>query len=777
VIRDFVRCLPLTLILAGCSPDAAAPATSAADSGTDYCAADADARAPVASWKPPGLAALVDPLIGTDGPGNVVPGALVPHGMVKLSPDTDVPAGDIQGYEYGNTKLQGFSHTHLEGPGGSNYGYSELLLLPQTGPLEIDPTKSPTAFSHASEIVTPAYYAVTLDDAHVRVELAATAHGGLHRYTFDRCGGSRVLVDIGHTRGKSVDGEIDVIGDDTLEGFGAYTVHPLLATALIGDAPQTGLAKVYFSIRTSRPFTSFGTWSGGTPAPGAPQATGAASGAWVEFGERSGRVVEARVGVSFISVEQARKNREAELDGKTLEDVRDAAVAEWNQHLGRIEVEGGTADERTMFYTALFHALMQPADYTEDGKAFVGGGGAVVDTGAHHYYADDWCAWDTARGTQPLVTLLDPEVKADMMQSYVTWYEHAGWMGKCSWHALGDSRVMTANMLFCSIADATTKKLDDFDVKTAYAAMKKGSMQDSANPAEQGLCGFLDQGTPPDYVKLGYVSTECDAMQGASMTLEYAYNDFCTARVAEGLGNAADAAFFDARSKSWKNVWNPAHGFFQPRHRDGSWVEPFDMTSQNKGFTESDPWQYLFTVPHDLCGLVTTFGGAKAFEGRLDAMFDGGHFDPSNEPDFHVPYLYGVVGAPAKAVTRLRGVVKSSFSAKPGGLAGNDDAGATSAWLAFALMGFYPVTPGEGSYWLASPHFDRVTLHVDPAKKVDFVIDAKGAGSAQYVQAATLGGKALAEARFTYADVMAGKTLTLTMGAAPSSWATAPVCP
>lgn len=775
MLRGVARCLPLAWLLAGCSPDAALPAAD--DQGPDYCAADADAGAPVSSWKPTGKAALVDPLIGTDGSGNTIPGPLVPHGMVKLSPDSDVGAGDIKGYEYGSTKLQGFSHTHLEGPGGSNYGYSELLLLPQTGPLELNPAKSPTAFSHATEIVAPGYYAVTLDDAHVRVELAATAHAGLHRYTFDQCGGHRVLVDVGHTRGASVDGEVDVVGDDTIEGFGSYSVHPLLALVLAGTAPHTGLSKLYFSIRYSRRFASFGTWSGGAAAPGVRQATGKSSGAWAEFGERSGRVVEARVGVSFISVDQARKNRVAELDDRTLEEVRDAAVADWNKHLSRIEVEGGTGDEQKMLYTALYHALMQPADYTEDGRAFVGGGGVVVDTGGHDYYSDDWCAWDTARGTQPLVTLLDPAVKADMMQSYVTWYENAGWMGKCSWHALGDSRVMTANMLFCSIADAVTKKLDGFDVKTAYEGMKKGSLEDSANPAEQALCGYLDQGTPPDYVKLGYVSNECDGTQGASMTLEYAYDDFCTARVAEALGNAADAAFFDARSKNWKKLWNPAYGFFQPRHQDGSWVEPFDMTSQNKGFTESDPWQYLFAVPHDLCGMVTTMGGAKAFEARLDAMFDGGHFDPSNEPDFHVPYLYGVVGAPAKAVTRLRDVVKASFSAKPGGLAGNDDAGATSAWLAFALMGFYPVTPGEGSYWLASPHFDRVTIHVDPAKKIDFVIDAKGAGATPYVQSATLGGKPLAEARFAYADVVAGKTLTLTMGAAPSSWATTPACP
>jgi predicted alpha-1,2-mannosidase len=375
------------------------------------------------------------------------------------------------------------------------------------------------------------------------------------------------------------------------------------------------------------------------------------------------------------------------------------------------------------------------------------------------------------------VTLLDPEVAGDMMQSYVTWYEQAGWASKCSWHALGDSRVMTGNFHFCAMADAWTKGLRGFDGEGAYAAMHKGSM-DGEGPFTTSRCGAMALGTPPEYIELGYVPAECDKYQSASMTLEHAYNDWCVARMADALGKVDDAAYFEARSQSWKNLWNPAHGFFQARMRNSDFVEPFDPAAHDAGFTEANAWKYLWTVPHDVCGLVQTLGGAGAFEAKLDAFFDAGQFDPSNEPDFHAPYLYGAVGAHAKAVERLRAIVASAYAPTPSGLPGNDDAGATSAWLVFALVGFYPVTPGDGTYWLGSPHFDRVVIHVDPAKGIDFVIEAKGAGSgAMYVQSATLNGAPLDVPRLSHADIVKGGKLELVMGDAPSTWATTPVCP
>ena len=376
-----------------------------------------------------------------------------------------------------------------------------------------------------------------------------------------------------------------------------------------------------------------------------------------------------------------------------------------------------------------------------------------------------------------MLTLLDPEVVPDMVQSYVTWYEQAGWMSKCSWHAAGDSRAMTGNFPFCTIADAWVKGLRGFDAEKAYEAMYKGSMQDSPNPLESSLCGYFGQGTPPDYVSLGWVPSECDQQQAASMTLEHAYADWCVAKVAEGLGKTQDAAFFTKRSANWKNVWNPAHGFPQLRKRNGEWVEPFDPASVD-GFTEADAWKYMWTVPQDLCGLVEAVGGAKEFESRLDELFAGGHFDPSNEPDFHAPYLYDLVGAHAKTQDRVRQIVKDSFSTQPGGLPGNDDAGATSAWLAFALIGMYPVTPGSGVYWIGSPHFSKVTVHVDVAKGTDFVMEAQGLSADNlYIQSGTLDGVPMTTPQVRQEEIQRGAKLVLVMGKDPVAWTVSGGCP
>ena len=651
--------------------------------------------------------------------------------------------------------------------------------LPQIGELEVHSNKAAAHFAHTSEIARPGYYQVTLDESDIVVELTATAHAGFHRYTFPSCNGNRVLIDAGHTRGNSLDGEVVVVDAHTVEGYGVSQVYPLIAFGLGNTAPNTGVSKAYFSVRFERRFESFGTWSDEGAVDGQRQVSGPRVGAYLEFDHRAGRSVEAQVGISFIDVAHARQNRELEIGEDSFEEVRDAAVKQWNEHLDRIEVEGGTSEQQRLLSTALYHALMQPADYTEAGGAFVGGtaDGTVLSPGGHHFYADDWCAWDTGRTTYPLLTLLDPEVVPDMVQSYVTWYEQAGWISKCTWHARGDSRVMTGNFPFCSIADAYAKGLRGFDVDKAFEAMLKGSLQDEPNPLEGSLCGYFNRGTPPDYVKLGYVPKECDPLQAASMTLEYAYNDWCVAQVAQGLGHAGDASMLLQRSSNWKNIWNPAHGFPQLKTRDGQFVEPFDPTSSD-GFTEADAWKYLWSVPQDLCGLVSAVGGAAAFSAKLDELFNAGHFDIGNEPDFHAPYLYDFVGAPAKTAERVRALVKTSFSLGPDGLPGNDDAGATSAWLAFALIGLYPVTPGSGSYLLGSPHFDRVTLHVDRAKGIDFVIEAQDAAAEHpYIQSATLDGAALAVPRVEHADIVKGGKLVLLMGSTPSNWATKPICP
>lgn len=725
------------------------------------------------------LAAEVNPMIGTRGPGNVVPGALVPHGLVKLSPDTNAPANSIDAYEYDDDRIQGFSHTHLEGPGGSLNGYSQLLLLPTTGPLKVLEADYASRYSHATEQASPGSYAVTLDDYGVRAELTASAHAGFHRYTFPASADSRVLLDLGHSRGGSLGGEVQLVDDHTVQGYGQYSVHPLLDLLLTTKTESTAHSTVYFQAVFSKPFESVGTWkktsAGTTPAPGSRHESGPSIGAWVGFATAAGEVVEVRVGVSLVSVEQAQKNLDAEWGQKSFDELRDQARAAWNCQLNRVQLTGGTPEQRTTFYTALYHTTMQPTDVTEVGGVFFSGAdgqGATFTWKDQRYYTDDWCAWDTFRTSRPWATLIEPEVVNDVVASYLHQYTQGGWLQKCPWIATGNSRIMTANPEVAILADAVVKGFGTADPKTLWAAVQKSATAEDPKSLLDGACGYLNVGTPPEYVRKGYVSHECDTTQSASMTLEYAYDDWCTAQVALALGQKDDAAPFLARAGNYRNVWNPEHGFMQGKARDGTWVEPFDPAKENQDFTEATSWIYTWFVPHDVPGLVTLMGGQDAFVTKLDEFFAGHHFDPSNEPDFHAPFLYNLVGRPAQTQARVRALLASSYSAAPDGLVGNDDAGAMSAWYVLSALGLYPVTPGDGKYQLTSPLFDRATLRLNPAYPGStFVIEARdNSADNVYVQSATLNGKPLTRAWLTHQEVVAGGTLSFTLGPAPSAW-------
>lgn len=722
---------------------------------------------PVEQFVPEDLTAWVDPLIGTGDPGNVVPGACVPHGMVKLGPDTNAAANDVGAYGYEDDRIEGFTHTNLQGPGGSNNGYSQVLVLPVVGDVPARTHDAASRFSHDDEVVEPGYYAVTLLDPGVRAELTATRLAGIHRYTFPASDAAHLVFDLQHNLGTSLDGFVEAVGDAGLQGWGRYQVNPLIGLSLSGTNPGTGEAQVYFAARISRPFGGFQV-----------RPAGDSVAAVLGFQTAQDEAIEVRVGISFIDMAQAWANLEAEVEGRSFEEVRQDAVDQWNALLNRVRVEGGDDAGRRKFYTALYHALMVPADYTENGRFFCGanGTGRVIADAGHRYYTDNWALWDTVRSTHPLHILVNPEVVGDMMQSLVVTYEEGGWMHKSPWNALGDARVMTGNFQFCVVSEAYRKGIRNFDADTAFEALKKGSMQDSDHPLAEGGCGYFNQGTPPDYVNLGWVADECDIEQSASMTLEHAYNDGCVAGMAEALGLATDAAFFRQRSGNWRNVFNPEHKMAQRKRRDGTWVTPFDPTEM-RGFTEADSWKYTWTVQQDLCALVDAMGGNAAFEAKLDAMFAGGHYDMGNEPDFHVPFLYDWVGAAHKTQARVRQLLRDAFSDAPHGLPGNDDAGATSAWYVFAALGLYPVSPGVDEWYaIASPVFERADLYLNGPERTRFTIRADGASPQNvYVQSARLNGKALDAPRIHHDDLVAGGTLVLTMGPEPSDWG-APIC-
>ncbi len=724
------------------------------------------------------LTGLVDPMIGTGGSGNVIPGALVPHGMVRLSPDTDNDPGDVGAYAWGSPRIEGFTHTHLEGPGGGYNGYSQLLVLPQTGALEVNRGQRPSAYSHDDEVARPGYYAVTLLDSDVRAELTATGHAGVHRYSFP-VGPGRLLLDLGHSLGLSRSAALTMTGG-VWEGQATYTVHP--AAAVLTPPGETAQTTLYFHAELSRAPTSTGVFRGSGPSPEALPDRDTVSGAWVggwgEWTFDEPTQIELRIGISLISVSQAAANLQAEVGARTFDEVAAGAQGLWNTALNRVQVQGEDAT-RGKFYTALYHSLFQPADYTEaNGRYVVGASGSPVvrqvgDDGAR-YFTDDWCMWDTFRTSHPLRTLVEPELTDDITTSMLAHYQEGGWLPKCTWNATGYSRVMIGNHAVPIIADAFIKGLDRIDAELAWEAVDHAG-SDELPDLPEGLCGYVNLGTPPEYIELGYVPTECDPSQSVSMTLEHAYDDWATARFAAALGRTEDAARYDARATNWRNHWNPEEGFMQARDRAGEWVTPFDPTddSDMNDFAEADSWIYSWFVPHDVPGLVEAMGGVDAFTARLDAFFDDGHFDPSNQPSFHVPWLYAAAGRPEGTQRRIRAIVDDEYGVEPDGLPGNDDAGSTSAFLVLAMLGIYPIAPGDGVWTLTAPRFPFATVHLHPGYYDGGQLEIVTVGDPEtqpFVQSVSWNGLELTEARIEHAQLVAGGRLEFVLGDAPSDW-------
>jgi predicted alpha-1,2-mannosidase len=722
------------------------------------------------------LTGFVNPLVGTEGEGNTIPGALVPHGMVRASPDTLADDNPVDAYRYEDTRMDGFSHTNLEGPGGSLNGYSQILLLPQSGALDVDPDSRAPSFDHATESARPGYYAVTLGG--VKAELTATSHAAVHRYTFP-AGDARVLVDLGSSLGTSTGGSL-TITDDGLTGYGKYEVHPVVA-ALFHSFGDTGNTTVYTAITVSVPPTDHGTFQdGGTAIDGGASVVGPWSGGWIGWTFATETTVEVRVGISYISAEQAQANVDAEVGDADFDTVAAAADATWNTTLNRVQVDG-TDDEKRLFYTGLYHAAFQPSDHTEAGGRYAlltSGEAEVVDADGLHYLADDWCQWDTFRTVHPLGTLLEPELGDDVARSALAIYEAGGWLDKCPWSASGYSRVMIANPTVPILADLLGKGLDRFDTDEAWAAIDHTGT-DEAPDTLSGLCGYTSLGTPPEYLSLGFVPWECDPNQSASVTLEQAVDDAAASRFAAATGRDDDAERYAARAESWKNTFDTTIGYARPRHADGTWVEPFaaDDTSSGNGFTEATSWIYSFHVQHDVPGLVDAMGGRDAFLARLDAFFDDGHFDVSNEPSFHVPWLYAAAGDPAGTQRRVRETLTTRFADTPGGLPGNDDAGATSAWLVLASLGLYQVDPSSPVWTISTPSVSRAELRLHPGyyDGGTFVIETVGDPATEpYIASATFDGAPLDHAWLTHDQITGGGTLTLTLSAEPTTWGEAP---
>lgn len=731
---------------------------------------------------------LVDPLIGTGNSttisamthstadneprGQTFPAVGFPFGMTHLSPQTrDGAAKCISPYYHADRAFQGIRASHWMS-GSCTQDYGSFTLMPVVGSLQVTPLGRAQRFSHSTEIATPAYYSVELDSSGVRVEATATARAGIVRLTFTGDEPAYLVVNPNSHQGK---GRVEVL-PEAREIVGANPVYRIYA----GQGRPAGF-QGYFVARFDRPISEFGTWRDGSVDHGSASVQAddsAAIGAFVRLDASRGEIVRVKVGTSFTSLEEARRNLDAEIPGWDFEAVQSRAEEAWNEALGAVEVVGGTPEQRTIFHTALYHAMLLPRTFSDASGSYprFAGGGETMQADGFTYY-DDFSLWDTFRAVHPLLTLLAPERSRDMVRSMLAKSEQGGWLPIFpSWNSY--TSAMIGDHAAVMIADAYMKGIRDYDAERLYSFLRKNATESPSDAAE-----YIDgrgRRALPSYLEYGYIPLEDPVREAfhrqeqVSRTLEYAFDDFAVSQMAGALGIESDRRLFLDRSSNWRNVFDPETRFVRGRHDDGSWIEPFDPAERADFITEGSSWQYTFFVPHDVAGLIEAMGGREAFVARLDSLFDGGLYWHGNEPNHHIAYLYAYAGAPWKVQQRVRQIMAEEYDAGPGGLSGNDDSGQMSAWYAFSALGMYPVSPGMPYYVLGSPIFPRSILHVGDGRT--FTLIADGVSDAnRYIQSATLNGRVFERPWISHDEIVAGGTLELKMGAEPNlQWGSEP---
>lgn len=733
---------------------------------------------------------LVNPLIGTDYHGHTFPGAALPGGMVQLGPDTDIKGWDwCSGYHYSDNSIMGFSHLHRSGMGAGDWG--DIMLMPTTGRLKIEPgdkTKPGTGyrsgFSHQDEQASPGYYSVLLKDYGIKAELTVSPRAGYHRYTFPKSNEAHILIDMNHGIGSRCTGtDIRIISN----------------TEIAGHRSSRGFVKgkdVYFYAQFSKPFASCGTWSENTIS-GRKDAAGIRSGAFADFATAENEVIEVKVGISYTSVDQAKLNLTSELPEWNFAAVKENAAKTWNKELAKIEVTANKADDEAFtkqrivsFYTALYHALLFPATFSDvDGK--YRGLDGQVHTAQNFTYLSDFSLWDTFRAEMPLLTLISPERSNSAVQTMIAQYEQGGWMPTPQQFGNSYTNDMIGDHPVDAILDAYMKGIRNYDIEKAYEGVRKNAME--TPPADHRSRGRIGLSY---YLQYGYLPYN-KVRESVSRTLEYAYNDWCIAQLAKALGKTSDYELFIKRAMNYKNVIDLSTGFARPKNDQGQWLSPFDPrfigNGDNRHYTEANAWQYTWFVPHDVRGLMKLEGGKDRFVQKLDSLFtisseiketvsDAtgliGQYAHGNEPGHHTIYLYNYAGMPWKTQNMIRKVMDELYHDGPDGLCGNEDMGQMSAWFVLNAMGFYPVAPGQNVWVIGSPVFSKVILHTTKpfSSGKDFVIEAENNSKAnKYIQTVTLGGKVYNKTWFGHELIKSGGKLSVKMGAEPNkNWGTAP---
>jgi len=707
---------------------------------------------------------LVDPRIGTAHDGQTYPVVGEPFGMTGWTPETQ-PTEDkcVSPYYYKDAKITGFRGSHWLS-GSCTQGYGSVSVMPTVGPIKVTPAERASKFAHASEVMSPAFYSVLLKDYDTRVALTGTNRAGILRIRYSVRNPRNLLVEPNARPGQ---GFVEVRPDaHEIVGY-----NPVVR--IYQGAGKTAGFSGYFAIRFREDVAQFGTWCGENIHAGTrTQGSGCSRlGAFVTFSTDGPAQVVIKVGTSFTSIDEADKNLAAEEDGWDFDAVRSRTEAAWRKLLGRIEVQGGTQAQQTVFYTALFHASLAPrvvsdADGTYNGFAQEGR--------LHHApqskaYYDDFSLWDTFRSLHPLLTILDPERDEQMVQSLIDKGEQGGFLPIFpTWNSY--TSEMIGDHAVAVIYDAYAKGLRDFDVASAYHLIRQNA---TVTPPHDQYVEGKGRRALTSYERHGYIPLDDEVLDAfhhreqVSRTLEYAYDDYVTSQFAADLGHTEDAAHFRQRSANWRKVFDPESGFVRGRYANGKWVSPFDPAKPATYITEGVPWQYTFFVPQDVDGLIETSGGRAKFIRKLDGLFEAKLYDQGNEPSHGIAYLYNAAGAPWKTQQRVREIMSASFGVGPSGLPGNDDAGQMSAWYVLSAMGFYPSCPGTPAYSIGSPLFSRIVIHQQNGK--DFTIDARGnSGTNLYVRSAALNGSILPVPSFAHSDIVSGSRLVLNMGPMPA---------
>ncbi len=697
----------------------------------------------------------VDPFIGTGFHGHTYPGATVPFGAVQLSPDTRAGNWDAcAGYHYDDTTLEGFSHTHLSGTGCIDLG--DILFRPTTQQPDFQGDKlyQPAAFSHKDEKASVGYYSVLLKEEGIKAELTATTHTGLHRYTFPKGETARILIDLAHLLDNEYiyEAEIEQTADNEITGMRR-------------TRGWTDNQYVYFVAQFSKPFQAVDFIKDKQKVEAKGKLTGDDLQALLAFDTQDGQAVVAKVGLSLVSAGNARLNLESETKGLDFDAVHTAARNQWAQALSAIRVEGGDESHLKNFYTALYHSMVVPntvSDVNGEFRRHNMQTGRVKD-GQVQY--STFSLWDTFRAWNPMMTLIDTTLVSNMVNSFLEIYEASGELPIWPLSA-GETGTMIGYHAVSVIADAYLKGIRGFDAEKALEAMTVSSEKN-----KKGADYYIKYGFIPSNIK----------KESISCLLEFAYDDWCIAQMAQAMGKEDIYRKYIERSQNYIHVFDGSTKFFRPKRMDGNWETPFNPVEVGRAYTEATAWQYRFFAPHDVNGMIQLFGGMEPFTAALDSIFttssqiDGdlvditgliGQYVHGNEPSHHIAYLYNYVGQPWKTQEMTRRLLDEMYQPTPEGIIGNEDCGQMSAWYILSSLGLYSVCPGSNEFALTTPLFEKAVVKLANGKTL--AIQANNPRKNRYVESVMLNGTAIETNFITYAQLMGGGELSFVLTDKPN---------